>query len=837
MNHRFSYRFLGWSACLLVGIAGASAASQDAKSASKTGASPAQHETIRQQENARKAEAFMAEGKKALSFKDYETAYVKYLDAVELFSQTGGKSDPRKAAVAQFSDVAIQYAESLIKRGRYSEAQQVAKTVLLPQFNPSYKPAVKLLANLEQPDVYNKTVTPQFAAKQDQVNKLFQEAEGFYAAGRFDLATKRYNQIIEIDPYNKAAREGMERTDSERMKYYTTAYNETRSRLLWEVTKAWETPVPLSIRKDTSNTGLEKVTRGTEAIQNKLNRIIIPKINLQDASLKEAVAFLQQQSIRLDTSLDDAKKGVNIIVQADPTQTGAADPAAEMKVSLALNNVPLYEALRYIADMSGMRVKLDTYAVSLVPLSVPVDTLVNKEYRVPPGFIPLAPTEDSSSGFAPRGEIKRENTSIKGRADAKKFLEDNGITFPAGASAQYVSMGSKLLVRNTLDNIELIDNIVNATVGVAPTQVEIETKFLEVSQNNLAELGFDWMLGPLRIPDSGMYIGGGDLAVPGVYPFPTDGMNFMTQGLRSGSGPGETNALTANSLDALLGGADLGLAPGIFGLSGIFNNAQFQVLIRALDQKKGVDLLSAPKVTTKSGQSAKIEIVRNLIYPTAFQPPTVSEGAEVTINGSPDPRRFPPPQVAPSFPNSFGSEKIGVILEVEPVVGTDSYTIDLALNPRVIDFDGFINYGSPINGVSYQEVNPVYVRPEAFAITENIINQPIFSVRSVQTNVTIWDGQTVGLGGLMREDVQKVEDKVPILGDIPLAGRLFRSNVDQKIKKNLIIFVTANLIDAEGRPLRRTNEEEDGPVDQLGLPPSLPQPQFPSYKGGGMSQK
>jgi general secretion pathway protein D len=80
----------------------------------------------------------------------------------------------------------------------------------------------------------------------------------------------------------------------------------------------------------------------------------------------------------------------------------------------------------------------------------------------------------------------------------------------------------------------------------------------------------------------------------------------------------------------------------------------------------------------------------------------------------------------------------------------------------------------------------------------------------------------VVLGGLMREDVQKTEDKVPIIGDIPLVGRLFRTNVDQHIKRNLIIFVTAHLVTPGGLPLNVTEEEE-------GLqPPVLPE--VPAYK-------
>ena len=75
-------------------------------------------------------------------------------------------------------------------------------------------------------------------------------------------------------------------------------------------------------------------------------------------------------------------------------------------------------------------------------------------------------------------------------------------------------------------------------------------------------------------------------------------------------------------------------------------------------------------------------------------------------------------------------------------------------------------------------------------------------------------------GDLTREDVQKTEDKVPILGDIPLVGRAFRTNAEQHNKKNLVIFVTARIVTPAGLPL---NEEEEGL-----LPPELPE--VPAYK-------
>ena len=88
------------------------------------------------------------------------------------------------------------------------------------------------------------------------------------------------------------------------------------------------------------------------------------------------------------------------------------------------------------------------------------------------------------------------------------------------------------------------------------------------------------------------------------------GQNPVTSGNRSGD-----FAISANALDALLMpglGQVAGVAPGIFGLAGVFTNPQFQVVIRALNQKKGIDLLSAPSVTTKSGQRAIIEVIQRI---------------------------------------------------------------------------------------------------------------------------------------------------------------------------------------------------------------------------------
>src|SRR5207342_62803 len=195
----------------------------------------------------------------------------------------------------------------------------------------------------------------------------------------------------------------------------------------------------------------------------------------------------------------------------------------------------------------------------------------------------------------------------------------------------------------------------------------------------------------------------------------------VTAGNRSGE-----MANTANAIDALLFGIPGAstVAPGIFGVSGVFTDPQFQVVIRALNQMKGVDLLSAPRVTTKSGQRAVIEIVREFRYPTQFDPPKIPDSTGATgvqgIVGGSTSNAFP---VTPTTPTNFETRNTGVTLEVEPVVGPDGVTIDLNLVPQVVEFEGFINYGSPILAPSSSFVNTVtggLVTSPQSVITSNV---------------------------------------------------------------------------------------------------------------------
>ena len=823
----------------------------------------ADREITRRQQNVALAEDAMRRGDAALQANNLEAAYLAYKEAVDLIPDGPATKSLRARALSRYSSTAVRYAEYLVSEGQYAKAEATAREVLEPRYNPDYKPAAVFLSRLEQPDYFNKTITPQFALDRERVLELLNEANGYFDSGRFDMALKRYQQVLAIDKYNAAALRGMEQVEVGKQQYYDSAYNETRSRMLWQVDKAWERPKrKFAEARSTDSAALQEERRGTEIMISRLNRIIIPRVDFRDTTIRQAVSFLQQQSRDLDTTESDPdRRGVNIVLKLPTTPIAAPDvegdtsiaaPIADNRITLNLTNVPLYEALRYVATLSGLKVKVEPFAVSLVPLSEPTDTLEQREFKVPPGFI--AGTSASAEPLAVAGRASDDGNAprLSARQNAKDFLESQGVDFPPGASANFIPGSSRLVVRNTISNLDLIESLVDAAMGEQPTQVEIEAKFVDISQNNLKELGFDWALGPFALPGSDAVFGSGGTRIPSGdaanWPFVNPGtgqivgQDSITSGLRTGSGVGPNRAVSVNSLSALLAqnaGVPVGgTAPGFFALSGVFTNPQFQVVIRALNQKKGVDLMAAPKITTKSGQQGVIKINREFPYPQQYDPPQIPQStggsqstAVILTLGESD------PVVTPSFPTDFTTRNLGVTLEVTPQIGSDGYTIDLTLAPEVVDFDGFINYGSPISSprrildpLTLQIINTV---PQL--LTDNVINQPIFSVRRVTTNVSIWDGQTVALGGLIREDVQKVNDKVPILGDVPLAGALFRSEVDQKIKRNLIIFVTARLMDAAGQPLRPEDDvDQEEIVEPLGLPQDLKKP---SISAKGFRQK
>jgi general secretion pathway protein D len=146
----------------------------------------------------------------------------------------------------------------------------------------------------------------------------------------------------------------------------------------------------------------------------------------------------------------------------------------------------------------------------------------------------------------------------------------------------------------------------------------------------------------------------------------------------------------------------------------------------------------------------------------------------------------------------------GPILDVVPDVLSDGYTINLTLIPSLIEFSGYQTPPS-LGSFSSSGLNVVLL-PTAL---------PAFSVREVTTTVNVWDGQTVVLGGLIQDEVSETKDEVPVLGEVPIIGRLFQSQTKTDTKRNLMIFVTATMIDPAGN---RVHTDDELPFAQSNIP-------------------
>jgi len=788
----------------------------------------ADREIMRRYARIEDAKSAIARGDNLFRESDYEGALSSYQAAVQTIPNAPYTAEWLQFAELKYTDCAVVVAKERAKDGKYEEARQLLNEAISKY--PDHKSAKTLLKQLDDPDRWPPALTAQHVDNVKKVEKGLLLGNSSTELGNYDQAISQFQDVLRVDPYNTAARRGMENAERQRIRYFQAAYDHQRAKMLAQVDEMWEDKPPAAVTP-TAATTTNSRSAGAYLTQ-KMDSIVFPTVQFENATIEEAVEYLRIKSKDLDEAeTDPTKKGVNIIIR-----TGDAPAAAA--ISLDLKNVPMAEALRYICDLAQMKYKVEAYAVVVVPISESSTEMFTRTYRVPPDFLSQAGGGAAPAAAAPAADpfaapAPGAASGLPTRATAKDVLIGAGITFPDGASASFPAATSTLVVRNTSPNLDLIETYVEELNKNGPKQVVITTKFVEVSQRNTEELGFDWLLGGGGSRPKVDFAGGslGNSAINGTsftnnYPFtsvvagtpPTSnvpvgtnstagtGVGSVTSGLRSG-----TSAINAGRLDDLLNtgttiGQAINPAPGILSMAGIFTDPQFQVVMRGLSQKKGVDLMSAPSVTTKGGTRATMEVTREFIYPTEFDPPQLPQGNQgggINLFGAAT------SQIAtPTTPTAFEMRQTGVKLEAEPTVGPDGNTIELNLSPEVVEFDGFINYGSPI--LSPGQTLPIVVGGALLGfnntgdrvITPNVINQPIFSVRKVTTGVTVWDGQTVVLGGLIREDVQDVEDKVPILGDIPILGRLFRTEAEEHFKRNLIVFVTAYLIDPSGQRLK-----------------------------------
>jgi general secretion pathway protein D len=772
----------------------------------------AQDEVVRRQEAQVAGVALINQGEQLYYQGQYDVAIAKLEEGLKILPRARVTGIDYKRGSRFLSDAYYRLGDAAYREGNMAKAKMLAEKSLnadssnrsadslLHKAQQTERAAVikaqqpKPLSEEPRPDK-----TPEFDGQKTEIKKLFREGQILLNSGQFDEAEKRFKQIIAIDRYNDDAFALLQQVNQARQDSALTGQRAVRAQRLWEVSEAWTPAIhkeSATVEKRTASDPITTSSAQTAETMRKMNEIIIPEINFRDAVIADVVNFLSQESRRLDPQ----KNGVNILLGAGaaapatpapatpvPAPDAAAAPApapvpapdaGPRRITLALHNVPLLDALKYVTSLAGLKYRVEANAVLVLPLDAVEGGLITRSYPVSPGAIRTvlaSPSAATAAAAAPstgtdyRAFGSSAATTTAGTADVKALFTEAGVPFPPGSSLVYNERTSMLIVRNTPENLEVFERVL-AAFNVVPSQVEVEAKFIDVSQTALDELGFNWTLGPWQFGDMD--------GTAGRRVFQVD--NGATSNLR------DSTTIKASAIDALLAGSGLGGVGNVLGsISGILTDPTFQLVIKALSQKGDTDLLSAPKITTISGQQAQIKVVQEFIYPTAFSTPQVTSSAGSLTSGGIG--------YTGSIPSAFKTRELGVLLNVTPTVGADGNTINLTLVPEVSEFLGFLDYSSlsAVNGLSLT----------------NSIKQPLFASRTLTTSVIIWDGQTVVLGGLLREDLKTLNDKVPFLGDIPWVGRLFQSKSVSRSKRNLLIFVTARLIDPAGNSIHRSNQK------------------------------
>lgn len=377
-----------------------------------------------------------------------------------------------------------------------------------------------------------------------------------------------------------------------------------------------------------------------------------------------------------------------------------------------------------------------------------------------------------------------------------------------------------LMVRATLQDLEIIEHAIEI-LNIAPQQITIESKFAEVTQQDNKGLGFNWSIGNFLINNGNFiasagtqpsFTGAPSAANPaGTFPgVPGVGTGTGTAANQLNTGtltvPSSSDGFLTSGLRNQIGiGSQQGSMPTLATLTGILTDPQFRMVINALEQRAGVDVLSAPRVTTLSGRQAQVQVV---------DMPTIVTGLNLTqtaAGGQGQGGGFGNTSSGVASAANFDTQSLpfGPVLDVLPYVSADGFSIQMTLIPTFTEFLGYDDPGPFI--------------PQAQSVGGSTVGVPLTAVlplprmrtRQVVTSAIVWDGQTIMLGGLISEDVRNVKDKVPVLGDLPLLGRLFRSESKSTSKKNLIIFVTPTLVDPAGN---RVHTDEELPFAKDSVP-------------------
>jgi type II secretory pathway component GspD/PulD (secretin) len=390
-----------------------------------------------------------------------------------------------------------------------------------------------------------------------------------------------------------------------------------------------------------------------------------------------------------------------------------------------------------------------------VPATAPANLLddgISRSQGSPPGTNRLV----TRIYKVDRGLMQVKLESGAGQVTAGTFvtnllqhLKMAGVDFSPGRTngcALYFSdSAGALFVRATLEDLDTIEKAIQF-LNTQPPQIMIEARFVEISSDTDIALDFSALAG-LKQMDFHYAAGATNQETKAIDADTIIGSRELRGDELDWVGRSATNAHNLR-VNSLLGAVR----------TGHLKDSQMRTVIRALEQRNGVDIMTAPRVTTLSGRQAQIQVCELKTVVTGINP-------DATVKPGQPPVKEVTPLVTTAIPT-------GPVLDVVPQVGEDGFTIHLTALPSLVEFMGYDEppHGKMIN--VWEDGRKKSIAPPL----------PRFRVRSMQAQAVLQSGQTIVMESFPVTETSRVKGK------------------SKTITKRLLVFVTATIVDSEGNP-------------------------------------
>ncbi len=626
-----------------------------------------------------------------------------------------------------------------------------------------------------------------FSANQEKIALLIQEAKTFYANKRYNEARNSLEQVFLLDPYNTQA-----------ISFLSVVYNQLytagQARRNAEVAGisaaaewSWSEPVSPAGLDTTESRRIEAKTSSPESIYSRMEQIIIPQFAFNGYNITKVVSKLNE----LAKENDPEKRGINIILGLD------SDKASKLNVSMNLLQMPLKDLLRYLSLETGLKYRVESDSNSIV---IGTSELQSASFPVRgdliAGILASAPAGDSGEAAVPGQPAAPAENKSSGASSAalKSYFQARGIEFGDGATIAYDRRTNEITVQNTMKNIQRMDELLKKINAIETPLVLVEVKMVEITETDFDELGFRWSFDitkdVVKTADGWGYYSDSHPVVIAD----SAGWNPVGGYTDTSKNTDQVYNTGANLLNGLK------IFPN-FG-TGIIKDMEMNLSlsINALCQNGRAEMLSAPKLVTAGGEEAMVKMITKRYFPVSWESPEIESDDENTDITYPVPEWSDPTEV-------------GIHLKVRPEVDPDNHTISLELHPEIITFIGktddavLMDYGvyqKDGNDIPYKQSYVTNTKQDPTDPRLNVsVWMPIIGRRKADVFAKVHDGQTIVIGGMVENTTNTSRDRWPLLGDLPFIGRFFSGEAKNVVKKNLLIFVTARLVDNAGMPLNR----------------------------------